>query len=55
MLWVANPDNPSGSLMFRPALETNYGTAKLITDDNLGEEYGFVLRDNLFLKKIFRR
>lgn len=50
MLWVANPDNSSGTLLNRPAMEATYGSARIITDDNLGEEYAFDLRANLFLK-----
>jgi predicted membrane-bound spermidine synthase len=55
MLAVADPDDRSGSLMDRPAMEAAYGNAMLITDDNLGEEYAFVLGDNLFLQRLLGR
>ena len=55
MLAVADPGDRSGTLMARPAMTASYGEAKLITDDNLGEEYAFVLGNNLFLQRFFGR
>ena len=54
MVAEANPADRPGTLMRRPAMAAAYGSAQIITDDNLGDEYGFVLSNNLFLRKLFR-
>jgi spermidine synthase len=55
MLAVAQPDDRSGSLMDRRRMQAAYGSGKIITDDNLGEEYAFSLGQNRFLEKLFGR
>ena len=54
LLAVANPGNPTHLLMNRREMEAVYGTARIITDDNLGEEYTFSLRENLFFGRLFK-
>jgi hypothetical protein len=49
MLSVIRESDRSGQITNRAAMEKAYGTAPLITDDNLGDEYGFAYKNHRFL------
>lgn len=53
MMSFADPSHPSTGLQTRAQMNRLYGAAEIITDDNLGEEYNFSLKKNLFLRRFF--
>lgn len=52
MMAFSNPNHPKTGLQTRGQMKDHYGSAALITDDNLGEEYSFSLKKNLFFKRL---
>ena len=42
---VTNPTTFAANIQTRDQMEKLYGTAEIITDDNLGHEYKFTLQD----------
>ena len=53
MLAVAGPNDVTGTLMTRHTMEGLFGASRLITDDNLGEEYNFVYSNHPSLERFF--
>ena len=53
MLAVAGPDDNTGALMTRHGMDALYGSARIITDDNLGEEYNFIFSNHPSLERFF--
>jgi spermidine synthase len=49
---VTNPTAFAANIQTRDQMEKLYGTAEIITDDNLGHEYKFTLQDIPRLKKL---
>lgn len=49
---TAGPEDTGGTLQTRTAMQTLHGSAKIITDDNLGEEYGFSFAHHPLLRKL---
>lgn len=53
MLAVAGPNDATGTLMTRHSMEGLFSASRLITDDNLGEEYNFIYSNHPSLERFF--
>jgi hypothetical protein len=49
---VTDPTTFAANIQTRDQMERLYGTAEIITDDNLGDEYKFTLKNVARLKKL---